>query len=191
MNLIVGLGNPGLFYGKNRHNLGFMFIKKFSGDNKIQLDKKQGGARTGKGNIEGIDVILAKPQTYMNESGLAVKRLLDKFKLKPSDLIIIQDDMDLSLGKLRLSCGGGAGGHNGVQSVINETGSPAFTRLRIGVGRPAFIEGADNSQIVIDYVLSNFSAYEKKEIDKALPQATEALLTLLKDGPERAMNLFN
>ena len=127
----------------------------------------------------------------MNESGLAVKRLLDKFKLKPSDLIIIQDDMDLSLGKLRLSCGGGAGGHNGVQSVINETGSPAFTRLRIGVGRPAFIEGADNSQRVIDYVLSNFSADEKKEIDKALPQATKALSTLLKDGLERAMNLFN
>jgi len=191
LKLVVGLGNPGLFHKKNRHNLGYNCLKQLSKEYGIKLDKKRGGARTGAGKISGVNVILSRPQTYMNESGLAVNRLLDQLKLTPSDLIVIHDDMDLSLGKLRLSCGGGAGGHNGVQSVIDEMDSSDFIRLRIGIGRPDVVGNADNSQAVVDYVLSDFSAAERTEIDKVLPQATEAISVLLREGLNQAMNRFN
>ena len=193
MKLIVGLGNPGLFYSNNRHNIGFMCARHIGREHGIKFDKKQGQSRTGSGEIEGQKVTLARPQIYMNNSGEAVSLLLKRLKITPGDLIIIHDDLDLPVGKIRIRYGGGSGGHKGIESIVAHTGSREFYRIRVGIGRPSEMEGIDTDKggAVIDHVLSGFTHDEKKVIKKVIPNVSEAVACLITEGLEAAMNRYN
>jgi peptidyl-tRNA hydrolase, PTH1 family len=193
MKLIVGLGNPGRGYAHNRHNVGFICLNHFARTQGIRFDKKQGKARIGTGEVAGNKVVLAKPQTYMNLSGESVSHLIKKFDIKLNDLLIIHDDLDLPLGRIRIRYGGSSGGHKGIDSIINELGSQDFIRLRVGIGRPTENEGAtefsDNE--IITYVLGDFTPDEKQTIAQAIAKVSEAILCLLTEGLTVAMNRYN
>ena len=193
MKLIIGLGNPGRIYAHSRHNIGFMCLNHFARTQGIRLDKKQGQARTGTGEVAGYKVILARPQTYMNLSGESVSRLVKRFKVDLDDLIIIHDDLDLPLGKIRIRHGGGSGGHKGIDSIVTHLESQDFTRIRVGIGRPATVEGSaeDKEADVIDYVLSDFTPEEKQAIAQVIPKVSEAIHCLLSEGLTAAMNKYN
>jgi len=187
MKLIVGLGNPGRAYASNRHNIGFICLNHFARRQGIKFDKKQGLARIGGGEAGGNKLVLARPQTYMNLSGQSVSRLMRKFNIDLNDLLVIHDDLDLPLAKIRLSFGSSSGGHKGIESIIQELGSQDFIRIRIGIGRPAEISDDE----IIAYVLSDFTAEEKQAIAQAIPRVSEAILCLLTEGLTPAMNKFN
>jgi PTH1 family peptidyl-tRNA hydrolase len=187
MKLIVGLGNPGRNYARNRHNIGFICINHFARSQGVKFDRKQSRARTGTGKIAGNEVVLAKPQTHMNSSGESVSRLVKRFKINLEDLIVIHDDLDLPLGKIRLSSGSSSGGHKGINSIIKELGSQDFIRLRIGIGRPAGV----SEEEIIAYVLSDFMPEQRKAIAPVIPKVSEAILCLLTEGLEAAMNRYN
>ena len=193
MKLIVGLGNPGRIYARNRHNIGFMCVSHFARTQGIRFDKKQGQARTGTGEVAGNKLIVARPQTHMNLSGESVIRLVNKFNISLNDLIVIHDDLDLPLGKMRLSQGSGSGGHKGIDSIITHLGSQDFPRIRIGIGRPPIIEGSaeDREAGVVDYVLNDFTPEERKVITEVIPEVSEAILYLLSEGLTAAMNKYN
>ena len=137
MKLIVGLGNPGFIYARNRHNIGFMCVSHLARRQGIRFDRRQGHARTGIGNIASSRVVLARPQTYMNASGESVSRLVKRLNINLSGLIVIHDDLDLPLGKIRIRLGGSSAGHKGIDSIIAHLGSQDFYRLRVGIGRPS------------------------------------------------------
>ena len=190
--LIVGLGNPGPGYGGNRHNVGFMALTSLAKKHQIRLDKKRGQARIGEGSIGGVPVLLARPQTYMNISGDAVKDLLGRLKVSPAALIVVHDDLDLPLGRIRVRQGGSAGGHNGIKSIIAQVGTPEFVRVRVGIGRPTRADGAeDRERDVISYVLTDFSREERAVIEAALPRVGQAIECLVENGLTEAMNRFN
>ena len=193
MKLIVGLGNPGLFYARNRHNIGFMCVSHLARKQGIRFDSKQGYARTGAGNIAGNQVVLARPQTYMNASGESVASLIKRLNITPADLIVIHDDLDLPTGKIRLRLGGGSGGHKGINSIIAHIRTQDFYRVRIGIGRPAPPEGptTDKEAAVISYVLSDFTPEERKIITRTIPEVSQAILCLLTEGLTAAMNKIN
>jgi PTH1 family peptidyl-tRNA hydrolase len=193
MKLIVGLGNPGRKYANNRHNIGFMCLRHFAKAQGIRFDKKQGQARIGTGEVAGDKVILARPQTYMNQSGQSVSRLVKKFNIDPNDLFIIHDDLDLPPGKIRIRRGGSSGGHKGIDSIIADLDSRDFIRLRIGIGRPTIIEGDTQTAEaeIIDYVLSGFTPEEKRVISRVIPGVSEAIYCLLTEGLVAAMNKYN
>ena len=193
MKLIVGLGNPGQVYAHNRHNIGFICLKHLARTQGIKLDKKQGKARIGRGEVAGTEVVLARPQTYMNLSGESVVLLVRKFNIKLGDLLVIHDDLDLPLGKIRISRGSSSGGHNGASSIIYSLGSQDFSRLRVGIGRPAPAGG--HSQIgeddIVRYVLNDFTGEEKMVITPVIPMVSEAALCFLSEGISQAMNRYN
>jgi len=192
MKLIVGLGNPGFLYTRNRHNVGFMCVSHLAKVQKIPFDRKQGQARTGIGNISGHLAVLARPQTYMNASGESVSALMKKLNVSAADLIVIHDDLDLPVGKLRLRMGGSSGGHKGIDSIIARTGTQDFYRVRVGIGRPETEANAvDKESVVIDYVLRDFTHEEKKIIDMVIPEVSEAIAFLLAEGLTAAMNKYN
>ena len=161
MKLIVGLGNPGRGYANNRHNVGFTCLNHFARTQGIRFDKKQGRARIGIGEVAGSKVVLAKPQTYMNLSGQSVGLLINKFDISLDDLIIIHDDLDLPLGKIRIRQGGSSGGDEFSEADI------------------------------IDYVLSDFTPGEKQAIAGVIPRVSEAIVCLLTEGLTAAMNKYN
>jgi PTH1 family peptidyl-tRNA hydrolase len=193
MKLIVGLGNPGFLYARNRHNVGFMCVGHLAKMQGIQFDKKQGQARTGIGNIGGKKVVLARPQTFMNASGESVSALARKLNAAPGDIIVIHDDLDLPAGKIRLRLDGSSGGHKGIESIIARLGSRDFYRVRVGIGHPdnTGVPDADKEKAVIDYVLSDFTAEEKKVIEGILPDVSDAIVSLLAEGLAAAMNKYN
>ncbi len=193
MKLIVGLGNPGIFYTRYRHNIGFMCIRHLARIQGIRFDKKQGNARTGSGEIDGQKVVLARPQTYMNASGESVSRLVKRLKITPSDLIVIHDDLDLPPGTIRIRHGGGSGGHKGIDSIIAHLDSQDFYRIRVGIGRPDIPEGSteDKEEAVVAYVLSGFTRQEKKIINSIIPEVGRAIICLLAEGLDAAMNKYN
>jgi PTH1 family peptidyl-tRNA hydrolase len=193
MKLIVGLGNPGRVYAGNRHNIGFMCLNYFARTQGIRFDKKQGLARIGTGEVAGSKVILARPQTYMNSSGQSVSRLIPRFNIDLNDLLLIHDDLDLPLGKIRIRHGGSSGGHKGIESVIAELGSQDFPRLRVGIGRPGVVEGSTeiSEADIIAYVLSDFAPGEKQTVARVIPQVSEAILCFLTEGLTAAMNRYN
>ena len=193
MKLIVGLGNPGRIYARNRHNIGFICVSHFAKTQGIRFDKKQGQARIGTGEVAGNKLIVARPQTHMNLSGESVIRLVNKFNISLNDLLVIHDDLDLPLGKIRLSQGSGSGGHKGVDSIITHLGSLDFPRLRVGIGRPPIIEGSaeDREAEVVAYVLNDFTPEERKTITQVIPKVSEAILNLLSEGLTAAMNKYN
>jgi len=193
MNLIVGLGNTGRAYANNRHNVGFACVNHFAKTQGIRFDKKQGQARVGLGEVAGSKVVVARPQSYMNLSGQSVSRLVKKFDINLNNLLVIHDDLDLSLGKIRIRQGGSSGGHKGVDSVISWLGSQDFLRLRVGIGRPTITPGsAEISETDITaYVLSDFTPGEKQTIVKTIPRVSEAIICFLTEGLTAAMNRYN
>ncbi len=193
MKLIVGLGNPGKAYALNRHNVGFRCIDFLSETYSIPVKKRQCQARTGGGNIAGIPVLLAKPTTFVNNSGESVKRLMQKYSLGTSDLIVIYDDLDLPLGRIRIKQGGNPGGHKGVASIITALQDKGFCRIRIGIGRPVSEDGVPvtDEEVIVDYVLGNFTSEEELVIRPVIARAAEAVKCLLVEGLTRAMDRFN
>ncbi len=185
--IIVGLGNPGPKYKKTRHNIGFIVIEHLAETYqlKFHLGKKSFKSETASGTIDHSKVLLVKPLTYMNKSGEAVAAILNFYKNKPEDILVIHDDLDLPLGRIRIVKGGGAGGHNGIRSIITHLGTQNFPRLRIGIGRP------HNETPVENYVLSPFSKEEWSLLEKIIETSTEAIVTILKKGIDMAMNQFN
>ena len=189
MKLIAGLGNPGRAYAHNRHNVGFTCLNHFARAQNIKFDKKKGLARIGTGKVAGNELVLARPQTYMNNSGQSVSRLIGKFNIDLNNLMVIHDDLDLPLAKIRLSSGSSSGGHKGIDSIIKELGSQDFIRIRVGIGRPDKAEISEDD--IIAYVLSDFTPDEKKAIDQVIPKVSEAILCLLTEGLVAAMNKYN
>lgn len=190
MKLVVGLGNPGFLYVRNRHNIGFMCVSDLAKQLNAGFDRKQGHARTGMGMVGNRKVLMARPQTYMNASGESVELLLRKYDMRPADLIIIHDDLDLPVAKLRLRLGGGSGGHNGIESIIRHIGTQEFYRVRVGIGRPDVADD-EKEDAVVSYVLSDFTRDERKAIDAVIPTVSQAVITLLHEGIVAAMNKFN
>ncbi len=183
--LIVGLGNPGKRYENSRHNAGFMAIDAVADTFSIAFDKKKFDTRFGRGHMEGVEVIIAKPQAFMNRSGPPVQKLAAYFKIAIQDILVIHDDIDLKLGRLKIKEKGGGGGHNGVKSLINALNGDTFSRLRIGIGRPG-----EHTE-VIDHVLGRFSQRESKIMEKAIARAKDAVVTILCHGIKEGMNRFN
>lgn len=182
--LVVGLGNPGTRYARNRHNVGFMIVELFAHARHWRFARKRFNAEIAEGEIDGTRVMVAKPQTFMNASGEAVGKLFAFYKIAPHDLLVVYDDLDLPLGKMRLRPKGSAGGHHGMESIIARIGTSDFPRLRLGIGRP-------NPDDDIDHVLGNFEGAEKKLMDETFARAVEALEAWVRDGIEKAMNEFN
>lgn len=184
MILVVGLGNPGRRYRGTRHNLGRDVVERLAAESGVRLDE-DGWARAGRTRIGTVTVTLATPETFMNESGVAVRDLLHRRRRRPADLLIVHDDLDLPLGHLRLRPGNGAGGHNGIRSIIDEIGTGAFPRLRIGIGRPPV--GIDPAE----FVLERFVSGERPPIEEAVSRAVEAVVAVAREGLEAAMGRFN
>ena len=191
--LIVGLGNPGRGYADNRHNIGFICLNYFAKKQGIRFDKKQGKARVGTGDVADSKVVLARPQTYMNLSGQSVSRLVKKFNISLNNLLVIHDDLDLPLGKIRIRRGGSSGGHKGIDSIISCLGSQDFPRIRVGIGRPTpignYVEISEAD--IVAYILSDFAPDEKQIITQVIPRVSEAILCLLTEGLASAMNKYN
>lgn len=181
--LIVGLGNPGRRYAKTRHNLGFMIVDAISSRFSIPLKGKSKNFVYGKGLINEKNIFLIKPLTFMNRSGNAVKDALRTFK-KIDAVIVIQDDIDLDTGAIKIKKNGSSGGHKGIESIIEVTGTKDFIRLKIGIGRPDKIS-AEN------YVLSKFDKQERPVIKKALESAVNALVMIIDKGVSHAQNVFH
>ena len=183
--IIVGLGNPGPRYAGTRHNIGFDCINLLSKRWDIPLDDRRQHAALGQGEVEGAPVVLAKPRTFMNNSGEAVRYLLARFRAQPADLVIIYDEMDLPLGIIRLRPRGGAAGHQGMASIISVVGTNKFPRVRVGIGKP---ETADDW---VRYVLEPFRKEELDAVRDVVERVAASLDSLLKEGIDRAMNRFN
>ncbi len=186
MKLIIGLGNPGKAYAGSRHNIGFHCINHLARSHHITFDRRRCHARIGMGMVAGTEVVLAKPQTFMNLSGESVKLLMRELKVPPSDLLVIYDDLDLPLGKIRIRPDGSAGGHKGMESILAALGNQSFARVRVGIGRPQ----QDGHQVV-DYVLGSFHPVEKKIAEETVTRVTEAVHCLLTEGLIAAMNTYN
>lgn len=191
MIIIVGLGNPGRAYSRHRHNVGARCLQYLGKRYGIPLEQRLPGCRGGRGVIESVEVVLARPQTYMNESGVAVWGLLRRFRSKPADLLVICDDLDLPLGKLRLRARGSAGGHRGLTSIIAALGTQDFPRLRVGIGRPHEETRRDKDDAVVSHVLSGFTAAEEKALEEVYPQMAEGIACFLNEGIQAAMNRLN
>lgn len=182
--LIVGLGNPGREYERHRHNVGFQCVDHLARQHHIEMKKRRFKALWGEGEIAGRRVILAKPLTFMNESGQAVGPLSRYYKVSPERLIVIYDDIDLAFGKIRVRPDGSSGGHNGIKSLIQHLGNDDFIRIRIGIGRPAYGDPAD-------YVLSDFSPDQQPVIEQAYEVVEEIVRCILTEGVHQAMNRYN
>lgn len=183
--LIVGLGNPGPTYAATRHNIGFMVVDELARRHAMTFGKTEKKAQVADGRIGERRVLLAKPQTYMNESGLAVRALFDFYKFERANFIVICDDLDIPLGTLRLRNGGGHGGQNGVRSIINHLGSPDFARVRCGISRPP------GKMDPADYVLKPFMGDDQITARIVIERAADAVETWLRDGIELAMTRHN
>ncbi len=189
LKMIVGLGNPGPQYARNRHNIGFQCVEMLAAKQAIALDRMQLRALTGSGVItrDGVrqKVLLVKPLTYMNASGEAVGPLVRFFRVAPPSILVIHDDLDLASGKLRLRAGGSSGGQNGIRSIIDHVGAQDFARAKVGIGRPP------GRMDPADYVLQNFSAEEEALFAPLRERVVEAVLCWLFEGIESAMNRYN
>ena len=179
MKLIVGLGNPGIEYQFTPHNLGFLTVDRIANDRDVDVRNRQCQALTGRTRIEGEEVLLAKPETFMNLSGMSVRGLLDQYELRPeTDLIVIYDELDLPLGTIRIRKRGSSAGHNGMKSIIGALDTQEFVRIRLGI--------APEKRI-----LKPFTKRQLKVVDEVLDTAAEAVKVILTEGTDAAMNRFN
>lgn len=187
--LVVGLGNPGEEYRNTRHNIGFMAVEHIADAFSISLSKKKFNLIYGQGMVEGIPVVFAKPQPYMNLSGLPTRQIADYFRIQRRDILVIHDDIDLAFQRIKLKAKGGDGGHNGVRSVMDAFGGDEFVRVRIGVGRG--IEASGGSDNVVGHVLGRFGSEETRLLPQVLTLAQDAVVTILREGIVIGMNKFN
>ena len=185
MHLIVGLGNPGIKYNATRHNIGFRFIDLLAKKSGIQLNDRRAKVILGEGHIRGHEIILAKPRTFMNNSGEGIEYLLTRFGGSPAELLVVYDEMALPTGRIRLRASGSHAGHNGIRSIISVVQSDQFPRLRIGVGEPP------NLGETIPHVLGRFSNDEEPLITQAVQNAVSAVECMLEENIDVAMNRFN
>lgn len=186
MKLIVGLGNPGIEYQFTLHNFGFLAVDRIAERYGAHIGNRRCRALTGKAVVEGSDTLLAKPETFMNLSGLSVRELVGEYEIDPvKELIVIYDDLDLPFGTLRVRTKGSAGGHHGMESIIGALGTQDFTRVRLGISPERPIgDGAK-------YVLSQFKKSQYTVVDEVLDSTADAVKVLLTEGPAAAMNKFN
>jgi len=183
--LVVGLGNPGKTYQHTRHNVGFMVVDRLAGAHSIMVTRERFHSLWGAGDIAGRQVILAKPQTFMNRSGQAVAALMAYYKLAVQDLLVIHDDLDVDFGSIKIVRGGGAGGHRGVQSIHDTLKEDRYVRVKVGTGRPRF------SETVEDYVLSPWYEDQRGQVVEMVEDAAEAVTATFADGLAKAMTIFN
>ncbi len=180
---IVGLGNHPAKYARTRHNIGFRVVEELASRHSLKFSDKE-LYRIARGSIGGEDVVLVEPLTYMNRSGLAVRRVLGKSNATAETLIVVHDDIDMPTGRLKLRPGGSSGGHRGIESIIEHIGTRGFIRVKIGVGR-------DPGMLPEDYVLKKFGRDELKVVEPAVSRASDAIEAVLSEGLEAAMNEFN
>ena len=191
MKLIVGLGNPGMEYLQTPHNAGFMAIDRIAGICDVAVANRRGRAETGRGRLMGHDVLLAKPETFMNLSGLSVAALLKDLAIPVEDLIVLYDELAIPTGQIRIRERGSAGGHNGVKSVSGVLGTEEWTRVRIGVGKPPSETGREIKSGGTSYLLSPLRKLELNLLDEGLDLAVRAVEAVLTKGVSTAMNEFN
>ena len=185
MFLIVGLGNPEEEYSNTRHNVGFDTINKLANEYNIKINKNKFKGLCGSGIIENEKVILLKPQTYMNLSGESIKEAMAFYKIKSENIIVIYDDIDIEPGIIKIRKKGGPGGHNGMKSVISEIDTQNFPRIRIGIGKP------ESKGQLIEYVIGKMPQTDKDILEKATILGKEAIIEIIKNGVDIAMNKFN
>jgi PTH1 family peptidyl-tRNA hydrolase len=183
--IIIGLGNPGRQYENTHHNVGFDTVDILSGKFGIKIAKLKHKALIGDGLIQGKRVLLVKPQTYMNLSGESVREVVEWYNIPLKNIIIIYDDVDLPLGRIRIRPKGSSGTHNGMKSIIYQLQSDEFPRIRIGIGKPP------KNWDMADYILSRFDAEERKIIGQSISKAAEAAVEIINSGIEKAMNMYN
>lgn len=185
MRIVVGLGNPGRRYNGSRHNVGFECVDLISKALRIKLSERRPKAVLGQDEFGGAPVVLAKPRTFMNNSGEAVAYLLTRFGASPSQLVVIYDEMDLPVGSVRIQPRGSSAGHNGIESILSALATPEFSRVRVGIGKPP------EEAVGRDHVLGRFSREEDQVIKETVPKVAEAVLCLLEEGIDVAMNRYN
>ena len=183
--IIAGLGNPGREYAQTKHNAGFMLVDALAEQLGATDWRERSEALVAEARIGAEKVLLVKPQTYMNESGRAVGPLMQFYKLPPEDLIVCHDDMDIPCGTIRIRKKGSAGGHNGIKSILAHVGDEHFTRVRVGIGRPA------PGWTVVNHVLAPFAAEDAPKIQEAIKYLLPAIACIVQDGTDMAMNKFN
>ncbi|HEY6958805.1 MAG TPA: aminoacyl-tRNA hydrolase [Candidatus Limnocylindria bacterium] len=185
--LVVGLGNPGDGYANTRHNVGFQVASRLAKRARIEFGVKAAESRIAEGSLGGQKIAIARPQTFMNDSGKAVRKLLDRYRIDPARMVVVYDDVDLPFGRIRIREKGGPGTHNGMRSIVSVVGE-GFPRVRIGVA-PAD-PNADVGSLA-DHVLSPFTADERADAERTIDRAAEALEVAIRDGVRRAMDRFN
>ncbi|MBW2561275.1 MAG: aminoacyl-tRNA hydrolase [Deltaproteobacteria bacterium] len=185
MKLIAGLGNPGIRYSYSRHNIGFLVLDALALAADIEINRGKFDSYLGRGIISGAPVVLAKPQTFMNLSGVAVGKLARYFGIGTEEILIVHDDMDFPTGDVRIKMGGGAGGHKGLLSIIDHLGGSGFARIRVGIGRPPAGEMTEG------YVLERFSECEIQTVPHVIERACDAVFEVVSSGVQAAMNRFN
>jgi PTH1 family peptidyl-tRNA hydrolase len=186
LKLIVGLGNPGLEYHLTRHNLGFMAVDRVAEQCGVEIVRPEAQALTAHIRIGDQDAVLAKPMTFMNLSGLAVRKLMDRYQVAPDGLIVLVDEADLPFGTLRIRKRGSAGGHNGLKSIIGAIGSDEFVRVRMGIKPDEEPAGG-----LVSHVLGRFRRHDLEGVAEMVDRAADAVTVIVRDGAERAMNQFN
>jgi len=184
MKIIVGIGNPGREYADTRHNIGFMVAERLAADHRLGPWRARFHARVAEGNLAGARALLIKPETYVNESGRAVRAALDWCRAEPQDVMVVCDDFNLALGRLRVRAQGSSGGHHGLDSIIGSLGTADVPRLRLGIGTEQGGRGRD-------FVLSTFSAAERPIVEEAVRRAAQAVEVWLNSGIESCQNQFN
>lgn len=185
MKLVVGLGNPGRQYEKTRHNIGFEVIDYIADHYSIPLDKAKFKGIFGMGNVDGEKIILLKPLTYMNLSGESIRPLMDYYNIEPEDLVVIYDDLDLPVGRIRLRQKGSSGGHNGIKSTIAHVGTEKFNRIRVGIDRPT------NGMTITDYVLGRFTKEENDKLELVVKKCADACIEWMHEPFLQVMNKYN
>jgi PTH1 family peptidyl-tRNA hydrolase len=183
--LIVGLGNPGAKYSRTKHNVGFWVVDSLAKSHGVRVVRKCCDSSVGRGVINRQDAILAKPRTFMNRSGIAVRCLMEHYNIDLSRLVVIYDDLDLNIGTLRIRGKGGHGGHNGMRSILNELGTCEFSRIRVGIGNDNIEQAAE------DYVLSSFNKDDEVIVFDTVAKACRAVEVFVKEGLDACMNQFN
>jgi PTH1 family peptidyl-tRNA hydrolase len=185
--LVVGLGNPGDGYANTRHNVGFQVASRLAKRARIEFGIKSADSRIAEGSLGTQKIAIARPQTFMNDSGKAVRKLLDRYRIEPAQMLVVYDDVDLPFGKIRIREKGGPGTHNGMRSIVSVVGE-GFPRIRVGVA-----PSDPNAEVgsLADHVLSPFTADERAEAERTIERAAEAVEAAIRDGLRRAMDRFN
>ena len=185
MKVIVGLGNPGFRYVNTRHNVGYRVVEEAASCFGIPLKREEHRVLIGEGETQEGPLLLVKPKTFMNQCGPAIVALLEKRQVSASQLVVVHDDLDLPLGRIRFKTKGAHGGHNGIRSIITSLATHHFIRLKIGIGRPP------GSVDASEFVLTPFASHETRIVAKVIQQAVEAIRFFLREGIQKAMNKFN